>query len=286
MATSPRQAPGHKISLNEFRSGYPQYAALLSSHPSFHNFRRFCRVRMRLLLAKQDEVAALESSLDRIDENENRALFLGCLRRDANQERQQALQQLMLTLAEYDKMLENSRRVLSMPDPPYREIQNLKNWVDGTACLSRHETEYLEIGHDLANLSGTEDSAITSMESVVEDCKFWLDHLIRKFAPNSTQMTTQSENILILNPQLQRLSRAVTIGFATITILAPTLVLPNISSMGGRMVMNVISTAILLSVISFFTRARTVEVFASGASYAAVLVAFTASNINTSGCCP
>lgn len=87
--------------VEEFRPGYPRYTALLSAHPSFHNFRRFTRTRLRLLLLKQDEIAVLEESLDKIDSAEECELFLGCRRRDANPARQEILRQLKLSLAEY-----------------------------------------------------------------------------------------------------------------------------------------------------------------------------------------
>jgi polyferredoxin len=85
--------------VEEFRPGYPRYTALLSAHPSFHNFRRFTRTRLRLLLLKQDEIAVLEESLDKIDSAEECELFLGCRRRDTNPARQEILRQLKLSLA-------------------------------------------------------------------------------------------------------------------------------------------------------------------------------------------
>jgi hypothetical protein len=56
---------------------------------------------MRLLLLKQDEISILEESLDRIDKNEDCELFLGCSRRDRNEERRDVLQQLKVAMAEY-----------------------------------------------------------------------------------------------------------------------------------------------------------------------------------------
>ena len=56
---------------------------------------------MRLLLLKQDEICMLEECLDRIDANEDCELFLGCSRRDDNAARQQTLQDLKKSLAEY-----------------------------------------------------------------------------------------------------------------------------------------------------------------------------------------
>lgn len=56
---------------------------------------------MRLLLLKQDEITVLEDSLDSIDSQEDRVLFLGCARRDVNQERKQLIGKLTRALADY-----------------------------------------------------------------------------------------------------------------------------------------------------------------------------------------
>ena len=187
--------------MEAFRPGYPRYTALLSTHPAFHNFRRFTRTRMRLLLLKQDQISMLEESLDRIDTSEDRDLFLGCSRRDGNAARQQTLQELKNSLAEYgtsdksgisrtrmanlasDGMVEQNRRVMSVPASNERDIQSLRNWVQGTSSLARQETCYLE-SDDLANITGSTDNAITRMESKVEDCAFWLTTRLRRVSAN------------------------------------------------------------------------------------------------------
>ena len=90
-----------KLLVDKYRSGYPRYTALLSAHPSFHNFRRFTRVRMRLLLIKQDEISLLEEKLDLLDSKEDRPLFLASIRRDTNTDRLQVIQSLRTALVEY-----------------------------------------------------------------------------------------------------------------------------------------------------------------------------------------
>ena len=87
--------------MEDYRPGYPQYTALLSSHPAFQNVRRFTRIRMRLLLLKQDEITMLEESLDRIDSQEDRPLFLGCARRDTNASRKDIIEKLTKAIDEY-----------------------------------------------------------------------------------------------------------------------------------------------------------------------------------------
>jgi hypothetical protein len=91
--------PGYSSTLNsilveDFPPGYPQFSALISSHSTFQVYRRFVRLRSRLLLYKQDE-------LDLIDRQENRVIFLGNRRRDRNDERIQVMKKIDQELAEY-----------------------------------------------------------------------------------------------------------------------------------------------------------------------------------------
>lgn len=89
--------------VSEYRSGYPQFAALLDVHPAFQSFRRFSRTRLRLLLLKQDEIACLEVSLDSADAHEQSPLSLGCVRKDDNPERRMILEKLQVALAQYGR---------------------------------------------------------------------------------------------------------------------------------------------------------------------------------------
>jgi hypothetical protein len=59
--------------------------------------------------------------------------------------------------------------VLSFEHAPQRDIRSLQNWVNGNACISREETEYLEHEEDLMTLASLGDSAMRKIESWVED---------------------------------------------------------------------------------------------------------------------
>ncbi|KAK0742067.1 hypothetical protein B0T21DRAFT_408912 [Apiosordaria backusii] len=264
--------------LDRHRSGYPRFAALLSTHASFQNFRRFTRVRMRLILLKQDEIALLEHKLDELDSAEKQKIFLGCMRRDQNDERRRVLDGLQKALAEYDELMDQARQAALMPQAGKRELQNLRNWTAGTACISRKETDYLNVEEDIGALAGPVDTALTCCESLVEDCTVWLDRLMGRFFPRFQQRrykVTADSNVLLLGPYLRRLSHILAVIATTLVILVPTIFIPSISSSAGRVTASVLSGAVFLVVVSFFTTARTADIFASGASYAAVLVALT-----------
>jgi len=87
--------------VEQYRKGYPRYSALISAHEPWFVFRRFKRLRARLLLLKQDRLSSLEAKLDSIDENETRPLYLGVSRVDRNEERWQILSEIDTHMASY-----------------------------------------------------------------------------------------------------------------------------------------------------------------------------------------
>ena len=79
-----------------------------------------------------------------------------------------------------DSMLRNYDHALRLPNADLRDIKSIQNWVDGTGCLARPDTEYLELQHDLMNLTGTLGGAVTQIEIVVENIALRLATQIRK----------------------------------------------------------------------------------------------------------
>jgi hypothetical protein len=64
-------------------------------------FRRFTRLRARLLLSKQDQLTLLENQLDKVDREEESPMFLGSTRLDRNAQRKEILSQIESKLQEY-----------------------------------------------------------------------------------------------------------------------------------------------------------------------------------------
>jgi hypothetical protein len=87
--------------VEEYKSGYPRFASILSSYEPFFICRRFNRLRARLLLLKQDKLSILEQRLDQVDEQETSLLFLGKSRCDQNAERSSILLDIEASLADY-----------------------------------------------------------------------------------------------------------------------------------------------------------------------------------------
>ena len=181
------------VAVEDFRPGYPQFSALIASHPSFHVCRRFLRIRARLLLLKQDELSLLESQLDNIDNEETRELFLGNRRRDANAERIDILEKIKVALASYgvslsplpkkiealtlmlffssinvDAIVDRNRRILAFDDPRKTDITNIKNWVENTSSLAQDETAYLLQPKDLMTMLSAQDAASARLTPLLE----------------------------------------------------------------------------------------------------------------------
>ena len=58
--------------------------------------------------------------------------------------------------------------MLSYDRAKSRDVSSLRNWVDGTACLARNESEYLE-ERDLITLGTTQDNALSFLQDWIED---------------------------------------------------------------------------------------------------------------------
>lgn len=276
-----KSSPVDEFELDSFQLGYPRYSALLSTHPAFFVFRRFGRVRMRLLLLKQNEVLALQEDLDKLDEKETNRLSLSCFRRDSNCERQQILERLTKSLEEYDKLVAQAHQAFSLPGTSERDVTSLKNWVHGNSCIARSETTYLNQRDDLASLTAAHDDTIFQTESILEDFLVWWDTWMRpRFCSRSRRnhKYTTDPHIFIFGPCLQRVSRGLIAWVTILTLLVPIAILNSLGQLVGRFITIIIAVGVVVFAMSLLTRARTLEVFMAGTAYAAVLVVFTSSN--------
>ena len=59
--------------------------------------------------------------------------------------------------------------MLSMNPVSRKDVQSLQNWLDGTGCLAREETEYLTHQRELVSLAPAGDSALLQLEAWIED---------------------------------------------------------------------------------------------------------------------
>ncbi|KAJ0130257.1 hypothetical protein HZ326_16466 [Fusarium oxysporum f. sp. albedinis] len=239
--------------------GYPRFAALLASHRSFLLCRRFSTLRTRLLLLKQDRLAILEKQL----------------RRDANRERHAVISKIDGALADYDSFLERQQRAMTFEAAPHRAVTNLRNWVHGNGCLARAETAYLEQGEDLVSVTTQEDNAMSWLEALVE-------HAYVKFGAHfqtqESRQPSRDPNVHIFPPSsIGRAVRILLAPFIAILLLTPVVICNFVGSLTARLIIVIFATSGFITVLSSFSKARTIELTVAGATYTTVLVVFISS---------
>jgi len=73
----------------------------MAADMSYQVFRRFSQLRTRLLLLKQDKLAALEKDLEEIDRDENNEIYLQSYRADENLKRKTIIEEIGTHLSDY-----------------------------------------------------------------------------------------------------------------------------------------------------------------------------------------
>ncbi|KAI1740752.1 hypothetical protein F4680DRAFT_447607 [Xylaria scruposa] len=191
----------HTKKIEDYRAGYPQYTALLSAHNPYFICRRFDKLRARVLLRKQDKLSALEQNLEEVDQQESCVIFLGKSRIDNNTDRLSLLDKIESALHDYDQFIEKTNRVLSFGSAQPRDIESLQNWLDGTGCLAREETEYLS-SRDLMSLAPTADNATMILETWIEAKLIRFCGSFRKYPsyPINTKPKWYDHLVLYTNP--------------------------------------------------------------------------------------
>ncbi|KAF2799729.1 hypothetical protein K505DRAFT_230418, partial [Melanomma pulvis-pyrius CBS 109.77] len=260
--------------VEDFPNGYPRLAALISKHPSLHVFRRFLKLRCRVLLYKQDRLANLEERLDKIDREERCALFLGNYRRDQNEERRSVIRQIEEELAEYDTLVKRSTETLSKSASKRRDVMNIDGWLKETGCIARAESRYLSHGIDLMTLGDVDgDDALSRMRDPIED----------KF---QTKISTDPKIFVLRTSWSNFVGRVLITGSLALIVFIPVLIVANLHHQTSRLFATFLGNMFFIALLSFMTKARTVEIFIAGATYAAVVTTFIADNPRNTCSCP
>ncbi|KAI4217626.1 MAG: hypothetical protein LQ351_000222 [Letrouitia transgressa] len=258
--------------IEDYRPGYPQFSALIGSHPAFHIYRRFLRIRARLLLLKQDELSLLESQLDQVDRDEERELFLGNARRDNNPERRAIFLKIQAALSDYDfvgyppradALLDQNFKVLAHEDPRLGDVANLQNWVDNTSSIIKEEVAYLLQTKDLMTMLSPKDYALARLTLFSEKILRKLYRLCRK---PQCDVSRDPHITIFPIPLLQKLTRLMFAWVVIILLLAPIAIVNALTSTAHRLVIIVVASTILITAITYFTNAKAVEILLSGAT--------------------
>ncbi|PNP44348.1 hypothetical protein TGAMA5MH_03954 [Trichoderma gamsii] len=244
----------------KFPQGYPRFSALIASHRSFHLCRRFSALRTRLLLVKQDRLTVLEKRLEKLDRGEVAKLSLGTCRADKNEDRHAVLAEMDAALADYDAFLERHHRALSFSTAPARPVSTLWKWVDGTGCVARAETAYLEHGEDLVSLATPEDSIVTWLETLAEYASLY-------FHKQPGPETSQGPDVYIFPPSpIRRAVQIILAPLFTLLLLIPVIICNFLSGLTARLIIVILSTTGFIAALSCLTNIRPVDLIIAGAT--------------------
>ncbi|KAL8858023.1 MAG: hypothetical protein Q9178_005484 [Gyalolechia marmorata] len=253
--------------IEDYPAGLPRFANLLGSAPAFVISRRFSVARSRLLLLKQDRVSILEARLNETDQNEERPLFLGCSRLDANTERANILHDLDNALADLDAFVLRSNQISSLPAAAKPIIDSLNNWVDGTGCLSRQQTAYLAFEDDLITTNSYNDYSFAFLQPKIEMLAIWLYQYFKKHPGTAGFRASRDKHVFIFpEDTLKRITRMVIAWLTVATIPVPILIVHALRTPGSRVAFTMVALTLLIVVGTCLSGARTTEIFIAGAT--------------------
>ncbi|KAI1085924.1 hypothetical protein F5B19DRAFT_498877 [Rostrohypoxylon terebratum] len=258
--------------VEDFPTGYPRLSAFISSHPSLHLFRRFLRLRARLMLQKQNKLAMLESQLDELDKSEQKKLRLGTLRGDNNTARISLLEQVDSALNDYDRFSERTEKMIARPSPKTRDVMNMQNWIENTSSVIDEETLFLWEQEDLFSLGslGTDD-VMRSLEGPLEDAVFWFRRIIKG---SSTSISRDTYVHFANRSQIQALSQLALACVLVFIVFVPVLLLAFLHDFSTRATILMIASVLFVASLLSIVKTKPGETIMAGVAYAAVLVVF------------
>ncbi|OTA96297.1 hypothetical protein M434DRAFT_27945 [Hypoxylon sp. CO27-5] len=248
--------------IDDFKPGYPRFTALLSSYEPYFIFRRFDRLRARIILRKQDKLSILEQRLNEVDQKETSLLFLGKSRCDNNPDRLGLLSEIENCLGDYDQFIERTSRTLSYGRAQPRDRESLLNWLSGTGSIARDETAYLAHSHELVSLAPTGDTALSQLETWIEDKLINYGFLQGRFhaASNDRHVFIYSGSFI------KQSAKALLLFLITLLLMMPIIVCNIISTLSVRIVIVMASTITYLLILSTLTKSKTMELILAGAT--------------------
>ncbi|KAI1414644.1 hypothetical protein F5Y13DRAFT_13048 [Hypoxylon sp. FL1857] len=259
--------------LEDYLSGYPRFAALLGLHPSFHVFRNFSNLRVRLLLSKQDELAQLEERLERLDADKTFTFFRGSLRGDRNGERAQLMAEINRCLTEYDSVLERVEKSLKRHAAGDRDTENIQNWIQSTGQLPRSEAAYLWQDDLVAVGAADRDFTSPVLQGLIEDSVVWLSKLV-KWTPLHQKVSRDSHIHIISTSVLNGILRFIITLLLMAMLFVPVVISVSIANTAARIGIAMIACCIFILALAMVAKAKTSELFVAGATYSAILVVF------------
>ncbi|PVH92912.1 hypothetical protein DM02DRAFT_677192 [Periconia macrospinosa] len=193
-------------------------------------------------------------------------------------------------------MVERNNKMLTCVPASSRNILSLQNWVNGNACLAREETAYLTYLNDLVSVTSSGDDMADIFKAWIEDklvglCRIFskvriCNSYLKVWAKNDKdpQDISRDSNVYVFSGSFAaKAARALIASILILFLLAPAIICNSINGLTHRTIVVVTATILVVAALSSLTKARTVEIFIAGTTYATVLVVFiSGTNLTTS----
>lgn len=157
-----------------------------------------------------------------------------------------------------DAFLERHHRALAYSTAPARPVSTLWNWVDGTGCVARAETAYLEHGEDLVSLATPEDNIVTWLEALAEYVSLYF---------HKQPETSKGPDVYIFpSSPIRRAVQIILVPLFTLLLLTPVVICNFVSGLTARLAVVILSTTGFIAALSCLTSIRPVDLIIAGAT--------------------
>lgn len=161
-----------RSAVGDYPDGYPRFAAFMTADINTRLYRRYGWERNRLLLHKQDAIAALSDELKALDDQHSQECpdRLYSRRKDEAEQpcqRSEILERLAVQLKEYDDLLLREHAITSLPQSTPRNHRTVFDWVFNTKPVYTNEFQYLNQIDDFALLGNQHDMWARSLEEKI-----------------------------------------------------------------------------------------------------------------------
>ncbi|KAL9091121.1 MAG: hypothetical protein Q9165_005048 [Trypethelium subeluteriae] len=177
-----------------------------------------------------------------------------------------------------DNFLHRSQCTLHQAQPSLRHRERLQSWLKKNEAIAHAEAAYLSPNDywDLMGFGQLAERDMPSFYPAVEKLMYLLKIGSTKVSCRNHDETIEASSLPKAN--IRAVTRALTASFAIVLLLVPVIILNAVSTTVDRFVIIFVSATLFVSLLTLSSQARITEVFAAGATYAAVLVVFVSGN--------
>lgn len=102
-----------------------------------------------------------------------------------------------------DGLLQRNSKAFSYSKATIRDVRSLRRWVEGTGCLARDETTFLDHQEDLVNIVGPFDHAAVQVEPLVEESLVYLASLFHVVSLSAITLPSGFLNVQVFRTDVE-----------------------------------------------------------------------------------